>query len=265
MANLHINSQCGWKYKWTEDEDDIVRKYYPCNGWKEVHKFLPHREKMGIQCRANKLGIKQFQYNYKYFDNIDSCKKAYWLGFIYADGYVTTENRWGLELQYKDIGHMQNLLKEMKCNIPIIKRNRNGHNYCLFQIKNKNMYNNLVKCGVVRNKTNKIKFPDFFINENMILSFICGFFDGDGTYYCSEKGKCISCVCKKQSFLQEIQNILAKIGIYSIIRQSQGLFYLKIERKESMEIFIKKILSLPITMLDRKKDKAINILKYCLA
>ena len=29
MANLHIDTQCGWKYKWTEEEDNIVRKYYP--------------------------------------------------------------------------------------------------------------------------------------------------------------------------------------------------------------------------------------------
>ena len=28
MADLHINQNKGWQYRWTQDEDDIIKKYY---------------------------------------------------------------------------------------------------------------------------------------------------------------------------------------------------------------------------------------------
>ena len=267
MANLHINSQCGWKYKWTKEEDDILRKYYPLNGWVEVNKYLPNRNKHGIQCRAKKLGVNLYKYNENYFERIDSCQKAYWLGFLYADGYVTTRNRWGLELQYDDFIHMKKLLNNIECNIPIKVRERNGHKYCLFQINNSKMFSDLVKNGVVQKKTDKIEFP-LFLNKDrkMLFSFVCGFFDGDGTYfYKSSSSRGISCVCKVENFLKSIQDILKKDGINSHIREQYGLFYLKIYKKADMQKFIETILELPVDMLERKKCKAIEILKYCLA
>ena len=267
MANLHIDTQCGWKYKWTEEEDNIVKKYYPINGWEKVHELLPNRKKAGIQCRAKKLQVKQFQYNSRYFENIDNCKKAYWLGFLYADGYITTENRWGLELQYEDIEHMENFLNDMQCNIPIKVRERNGHKYCLFQIKNSKMYNDLVKNGIVPQKTYKIEFPSFLkADETMLFSFICGFFDGDGTYfYKSSKSRGISCVCKVREFIESIQDILRNKGIESHIKEQYELFYLRIYKKTDMQKFIEIMLNLPVNMLERKKCKAIEILEYCLA
>ena len=32
--------------------------------------------------------MSEYNYNEKYFETIDSEHKAYWLGFLYADGYV---------------------------------------------------------------------------------------------------------------------------------------------------------------------------------
>ena len=31
--------------------------------------------------------------DFHYFDNIDTPEKAYWLGFIWADGYIAKRNR----------------------------------------------------------------------------------------------------------------------------------------------------------------------------
>ena len=38
MAELHINN--GWNFKWTNEEDDIIRQYYPKNGANKVHEIL---------------------------------------------------------------------------------------------------------------------------------------------------------------------------------------------------------------------------------
>ena len=80
MAGLHINA--GWNFKWTNEEDEIIRKYYPKNGANTVHKILPNRELKSIQQRAFKLGVKYLQYNKEFFDKIDTIEKAYWLGFL---------------------------------------------------------------------------------------------------------------------------------------------------------------------------------------
>jgi len=42
------------------------------------------------------------------FDNIDTEEKAYWLGFLYADGWVSSKgNTVGLTLALKDIEHLK--------------------------------------------------------------------------------------------------------------------------------------------------------------
>ena len=47
---------------------------------------------------------RKYQVNEFFFDEIDSEEKAYWLGFIYADGYVNTNgNKFGINLSLKDI------------------------------------------------------------------------------------------------------------------------------------------------------------------
>ena len=42
-----------------------------------------------IGLRNCKQAAKQYECNEKFFDLIDDEHKAYWLGFIYADGYVS--------------------------------------------------------------------------------------------------------------------------------------------------------------------------------
>jgi hypothetical protein len=225
MADMHINKK-GWQTKWETWEDDIIKKYYPKNGYEKVLEFIPNRNKSGIQGRASKLGIKFLDYNKNFFENIDSEEKAYWLGFIYADGYVTTEDRWGLELGIIDINHMQNLLDSFDCNINIKTRIKNENESCSFLIKNKKMYNDLVEKGVIRNKTELLEFPNEEILPEIYYShFIRGFFDGDGcvTYTISDYirkdrnnkiynniRKSISFVCKSENFILKLKYIMSE-------------------------------------------------------
>lgn len=37
--------------------------------------------------------MKQYKANFNFFDEIDNPKKAYWLGFIWSDGYVAKRKR----------------------------------------------------------------------------------------------------------------------------------------------------------------------------
>ena len=42
-----------------------------------------------IQARSNKINSRKYIHDFNYFETIDTEEKAYWLGFIYADGYIS--------------------------------------------------------------------------------------------------------------------------------------------------------------------------------
>ena len=67
--------------------------------------------------RTNKVNSRKYYLNDNYFEIIDSAEKAYWVGFIAADGYISkresgSSNRLGITLSEKDIEH---LYKFNKC------------------------------------------------------------------------------------------------------------------------------------------------------
>ena len=46
-------------------------------------------KRWGIKTRSLSDSHKVYYLNENYFEKIDTEEKAYWLGFIYADGYIT--------------------------------------------------------------------------------------------------------------------------------------------------------------------------------
>lgn len=277
MTDLYINKNKGWQFAWTPEEDDIIRKYYPKLGTSGVHKYLPHRNQNGIKSRAAKIGVKYLTYNQNFFDEIDSHEKAYWFGFLYADGYVTSGNRWGLELSILDINHMQNLLNAIDANMKIKIRERNSVKSCLFQIKNTHMVNTLIDKGVIRNKTENLKFPsELILSKEYYSDFIRGFFDGDGSvcfYYNKQKRKdghiakyprcSISIVCKSENFIKTMMDVLENAGIpvHYYINKRDNLPLIHISNPKYLRKFFEYIYygSCETNRLNRKYERMFEI------
>ena len=69
------------------------------------------------EIEVKKINLKRYSYNEDYFQVIDSENKAYWLGFIYADGSISSQNgRYSFELSLKgeDINHLHKFNSFMK-------------------------------------------------------------------------------------------------------------------------------------------------------
>lgn len=119
-----------------------------------------------------------------YFKNIDTEEKAYWLGFIYADGCIS-KNTFEIKLSITDIQHLYKLKDCLKSKHKIyqgIAKSSFGiSKYCGFSITNKNLVNNLLSQGVFYNKSKTLEPPT--INSKYIPAFIRGYFDGDGSVY----------------------------------------------------------------------------------
>lgn len=67
-AVYYIMRKCGierrkWR-RWTKDEDDLIRKYYPIHGgtWDGWAKLMPERKptENDLHSRAHKLGVKRY-------------------------------------------------------------------------------------------------------------------------------------------------------------------------------------------------------------
>ena len=128
------------------------------------------------------------------FSCIDTEEKAYWLGFLYADGNVR-ENKISLELAVKDKEHLEKFNQFMEKEKDILT---SGHRVrCLFM--DKKVYQDLVNLGVVPNKSLILKFPNYNqVPKNLIRHFIRGYVDGDGSLSYTTTGKLV-----KTSFLKE--------------------------------------------------------------
>lgn len=136
------------------------------------------------------------KFNEHIFDVIDTEEKAYWLGFIFADGSISSnpikgekKARYVFEISLKgdDSYHLEKFNKFMeydgnnvkvsnsKCGGKLFKR-------CRWMIANKHLWETLNSYGCVPNKSLTLQFPDesIFKDESLIRHFIRGYFDGDG-------------------------------------------------------------------------------------
>lgn len=131
---------------------------------------------------------KKYKINEKFFETIDNQEKAYVLGFLYADGNLhKNKNNFSIELSEKDIKILKKIKSVLQSNHKLFKHIQYNKKYKKYYIGyrltvcNVKMCNDLLKIGVVSNKSLNIKFPD--IKINLLCHFIRGYFDGDGSIY----------------------------------------------------------------------------------
>jgi len=124
--------------------------------------------------------MRKYTLNEKYFDEIDSANKVYFLGYLMADGY-NSEARGVIEISCaeKDEAFLEILNQTIGSSKPLrFVRNKKATSYRI-SFCSRNISDKLVKLGCVQAKTFKLKFPSY-LNDEMHRHFIRGYFDGDG-------------------------------------------------------------------------------------
>jgi hypothetical protein len=144
-----------------------------------------------------------------YFKCINTEDKSYFLGLIYADGYLNEKRGYmSLTLQEKDIDILEKFKHYIQTNKPLqfIKRNeKNTQNQYRFLITRRKMINDLILLGVHQNKSFTCN-PNIINNWNdeFIRHFIRGYYDGDGslTFYKSRNtfNSTINICCTKEFY-----------------------------------------------------------------
>ena len=159
-------------------------------------------KKSGIT-RSNSINSRKYYVDHNFFETIDTEEKAYWLGFLMADGSVSEKtNKISLALHTSDKGHIEKFLKDLKSNYKI-KDYLNNFNspYSRVIISSSKIKEDLIRLGCVPNKSGVLKFP--VLNNDLKSHFIRGYFDGDGSISISGKQFKFR-VCGTYEFLKEI-------------------------------------------------------------
>lgn len=149
------------------------------------------RFKKYLQKYYPNLQIEKNQYfNETVFDTIDTEEKAYWLGFMYADGTISsspdnpevkTEFKIELALSSKDLSHLEKFAKFIEYTKQIYCDDKR----CRIFLNSEHMWKALKANGCIPQKTLQLKFPN--IPKNLVFHFIRGYWDGDGTLTWSNK------------------------------------------------------------------------------
>lgn len=209
---------------------DVVERYKNGESIQKIAKSLKSSEET-ISKAIKSVGIEVFRngvtpsINHHIFDVIDTEEKAYWLGFIWADGCILSTNKnkpnyaFELGISVRDIDHLKKFCKF--ANVPEEKikvRKNNSINsdkdyyLCRIQVSSKHLWNTLNNYGCYPNKTTNEVFPsiDIFTHRSLVIPFIRGVFDGDGWVYIDNRGLLMSGICGQETFLKTLMTFLPK-------------------------------------------------------
>jgi intein-encoded DNA endonuclease-like protein len=259
------------------DSSLVVKKYYELMNIYKVGDFFGVSSTFISKILKNSgiiLQNRRYFVNETYFDIIDSEDKAYWLGFLFADGYIR-ERKNGDSLEIKlsqlDIEHLE-LLKKCMDSTHNIKlgisktKNKKGKEYTS-HMATLSMYSNrlvesIKKQGFHSRKTFTIEKPN--LKEEYYRHFIRGFFDGDGCCYIQERNNGVihaqyNIACASPNFKQFIIDELNK---YSIDSKCGTSLTIDISRYPSIVKFFNYLYDDSTIYLKRKKDKGDKFIEY---
>ena len=213
--------------------------------------------------------------NIDFFKNIDTEEKAYWLGFLMADGCVR-EYRSGcyqtsLELSTIDKELVYNFRDAIKCDGPIYSDDIRTR----FVVTNTQFARNLISHNVVPHKTFNKVFPN--LNKKLYRAYILGYFDADGsiTLYQSKDKTHIErarfhIACGSYSFLEKIKEILEEEAGLCFNTKSLNTMHCNSKMTELYTAKMPNIAKIydyfytdvTIPFMQRKKDKFDTIISY---
>lgn len=246
-----------------KQEKQIIDLYYQYKSVTKVAALLKvcrHRAVKPILVKYNIPVINHQnkpKFNIDFFEEINTEEKAYWLGFLYADGNVSNrDNTISIGLQLSDYTHLIKLKSSIESKLDVkLDYNRSR---CRFRFANSKTKSDLNGHGLVPRKSHVLKFPDT-VPYLFIRHFIRGYFDGDGCIgiYKYDKNQIVRINCIGTRDM--LSNILAFSMIQSNLhkansRGSDDVLHFQLSGEKAYR-FLTFVYSDSSVFLDRKFNK----------
>lgn len=178
-----------------------------------IYRYLKMKGLMRNRSKANLLWSKRNQKNVDFFSVIDNQDKAYWIGFIAADGYVRIKGEGRtlyVELSSVDKEHLVKFANIFDRKIQErTRKQRSGYlsNMVYCTVCCASLCNDLMEKGIIPRKSysDNLKtvmdhIPDGFMNH-----FVRGYFDGDGSIHFDKKKSAHLSFVSNYGFLERLR------------------------------------------------------------
>jgi intein-encoded DNA endonuclease-like protein len=207
------------------------------------------------------------------FNKIDNEEKAYWLGFLFADGHIRKRKKienyeLKLKISIKDKNHLIEFKNFLKSTHPITKAISKvkypkfiSISECVsLSVYSKEIFNDLSDLGCTPNKSKRIEEPK--IDSNYYNHFIRGYFDGDGCVSINHKyGRAVTFVSSSYKILEWINIIFNKSGTtLRRISKQENAYRLNWQNKEDIQLIYNFLYENSHIFLERKKEKFKSVL-----
>ncbi|MFE8701003.1 LAGLIDADG family homing endonuclease [Cytobacillus sp. FJAT-54145] len=225
--------------------------------------------KHNIPKRSNKVNSRKYSLNHHFFDVVDSEEKAYWLGFIAADGYITTkENIIGISLHHSDESHLEKFKKAINATYPVHQYRGSGYGgeveYVRIAVRSDQVWKMLKEHGILENKSLILTFPES-IPPNFYLPFIRGYFDGDGSLsYYKKKDAYTVKIAGTKEMLEAITTILGYPNrkLYKRYKNStKNTYSVEIGGRRQVVDVMNKLYHGATVYLERKHNRYLQLLQ----
>lgn len=191
-----------------------------------------------------------------FFEIIDSEEKAYFLGFLVADGSISKEtNRISFTIntldkyileKFKDITKSSNLVRDYK----VFDKRNNVYNLSTsFQINSKKIKQDLENLGISAYKSVSFNYEKIVLNK-YFNHFLRGLFDGDG--HIAKNRTMLMIISTKEFLIYLNKNLLDKE--YKISKITDDVHRIYIQNKAMCIKFLDYIYKDATIFLKRKYD-----------
>lgn len=215
--------------------------------------------------RKNRLSTPNYHNALKFdntvFDCIDTEEKAYWLGFLFADGNVSsTINNVELSLAECDKEHLEKYRKFLKAQSEVktstIIVNEKEYKRCRLTVTDAYFRQRLTELGCTPNKSLSLKFPkDVFEDDSLIYDFIRGYVDGDGCISYTPSGRLVLKIIGTKEFLSDIKLLFPEFKSYIKDKRWKGNTYYLRCCCDSAERILKELYFNSSIYLERKYNR----------
>lgn len=239
---------------------------------KSVAKYL---EDIGVKTTKGNH-YRKYTHQYDYFENIDTEEKAYWLGFMFADGYIVDysnkygEDKFGITLHSKDISTLKQFKTCIQSTNPITDVSSNGRSLMRIIMSSQKTVDDLISHGCLKQKSLILK-PPVGVPKNLIHHFIRGYFDGDGSIFWNkseferhETWNTPSYIINITSTKEMIEWIIDQVGFGNLTKEKrrQKTWYYRQSGNQKVKDFCEYIYKDATIFMERKYQLYQELLKY---
>ncbi|MGL6098186.1 MAG: hypothetical protein ACRC0G_01040 [Fusobacteriaceae bacterium] len=217
----------------------------------------------GIKVSSGRKPSKSIDENF--FEVIDTEKKAYWFGFLYADGHIT-EKGFSVCVKRSDRDHLLKLAFDMKSTYTVGDYTNKGFEgklvlYSKMAVTSPRLRECLVDKNMIPRKSLVLKPPACDFKDGLERHFIRGFFDGNGSMSGNKKTTYAAKICSTDDMLLWICET-SGVSVKKLFKRRPSDVVSSLEISSlKMDKFLKYMYSNCEVYLTRKYEKVQNVLK----